>query len=67
MVSGTPPFMEATREDSHYRLIVANKFELFWKFHCKNKPGGAKFFSQEFKDLVQGIFQYDPEKRLTME
>lgn len=45
MVSGTPPFNYAAKEEFYYKFIYYKKFELFWKYHSKNKPAGEYFFS----------------------
>ena len=29
----------ADMNDSYYKLVIANRFDLFWKFHSRNKPG----------------------------
>ena len=50
-----PPFTKAVPEDPFYRLICANRADLFWKAHSKNKPNGADFFSEEFKNLITSI------------
>ena len=55
MVSEHPPFTTATPADPFYRCLAANKHELFWKTHGKNKEGGESFFSAEFKDLVNSM------------
>ena len=65
-VSGTPPFTCAEKNEFYYKLIHGAKWDLFWKFHVKGKPGGASFFSEEFKDLMEYMFQYDPNKRLSL-
>ena len=53
MVSGTPPFTKAERDEFYYKLIAGNRFDLFWRYHVKGKPSGAKFFSEEFKNLIE--------------
>jgi hypothetical protein len=32
---------------------------MFWKYHMKGKPT-PNFFSDEFKDLMQKMFAYNP-------
>ena len=44
-------------------MIASNRADLFWKYHSKNKPGQDKFFSEEFKDLIQSMFQLQPSHR----
>jgi serine/threonine protein kinase len=65
-VAGTPPFSEATKAEFYYKLIVAKKWDTFWKYHVKGKPRGSKFFSDTFKDLMQKMLAYEPSERLTM-
>jgi len=50
MFTQHPPFTRAEPSDPFYRLICANRTDLFWKAHSKNKPEG--FFSEEFKSLI---------------
>merc|ERR1712080_41546 len=66
MVAQHPPFTTAQPTDPFYRCLAANRADIFWKTHCKNKPDGASFFSDEFKDLVQSMLQLDPSHRPSM-
>ena len=50
MYTQHPPFTKAEPNDPFYRLLCANRADLFWKAHSKNKPEG--FFSEEFKNLI---------------
>ena len=65
-VAGTPPFTCAEDTEFYYKLIVNNKWDLFWKFHVKGKPNGNAFFSEEFKSLIQHMFQREPVDRLNI-
>lgn len=67
MVAGTPPFTAATRDEFYYKFIAAGKWEIFWKYHYKGKPGAQNFFSEEFKQFVQNLMAYKPEDRMNME
>ena len=40
--------------------------DLFWKAHSKRKPGRDNFFSRDFKDLIEKMFQLNPNDRLDM-
>lgn len=60
MVAQHPPFGKAVANDAHYKLIVANRLDLFWKFHSRSKQGGLDFFSAEFMDLINSMLQNDP-------
>jgi len=66
MTTQHPPFTKAVPEDPFYRLICANRADLFWKAHAKNKPSGLEFFSEEFRNLVTSMLQFDPTHRLSM-
>jgi serine/threonine protein kinase len=66
MVAQHPPFTTAQPTDPFYRCIAANRADIFWKTHCKNKPNGLEFFSDEFKDLIQSMLQLDPSHRPSM-
>ena len=50
MFAGHPPFNKAEPNDPFYRLLCANRPDLFWKAHEKNK--GEDFFPESFKDLT---------------
>ena len=66
MVTQHPPFTRAEPNDPFYRLLCANRADLFWKAHSKNKPGNLDFFSEEFRNLVTSMLQFDPAHRMTM-
>jgi serine/threonine protein kinase len=66
MYTQHPPFTKAEPNDPFYRLLCANRADLFWKAHSKNKPNGAEFFSEEFKNLITSMLQFDPSHRLSM-
>jgi serine/threonine protein kinase len=67
MFTQHPPFTRAEPSDPFYRLLCANRADLFWKAHSKNKPNGADFFSEDFKNLMTSMLAYDPAQRPTME
>jgi serine/threonine protein kinase len=60
MVAQHPPFTQATPKDPHYKTISANRLDLFWKLHSRNKPGGLEFFSEDFRDLITELLSFDP-------
>lgn len=64
LYTGHPPFNQANPTDSHYKLIVTNRADLFWKYHSKSHP--ENFFSEEFKDLITNMLQYNPNQRLNL-
>jgi serine/threonine protein kinase len=71
LISGTPPFAKADpKADPHYKLIVANRQDVFWKAHERNKPkveGRDTFYSEEFKDMLNAMLAVDPNNRPTIE
>ena len=66
MRAGSRPFLHATKTDTYYRQIYSGKAANFWKLHSKSKPSDD-FFSEDFKQLVEGMLQADPKKRFTIE
>lgn len=40
MRSGTPPFNVAVKDEHYYKMLYANRKDLFWKFHSRGKPYG---------------------------
>lgn len=66
MIAQHPPFTKAEPSDPFYKLICANRVDLFWRAHSRNKPDGEKFFSEDFKNLITAMLQFDPTHRLTM-
>lgn len=67
MVAQHPPFTTAQPGDPFYRCLAANRGDIFWKTHCKSKPNGMAFFSEEFKDLVSQMLALDPNNRPSIE
>lgn len=63
MVAQHPPFNKATPKDPHYKTISANRMDLFWKLHSRNKPSGLDFFSEDFRDLITQLLGFDPVQR----
>jgi serine/threonine protein kinase len=63
LVAGHPPFTTAEPKDPFYRCVAASRADIFWRTHCKNKEEGDKFFSEDFKDIIQACLQLDPAHR----
>ena len=69
MVAQHPPFTTAEAKDPFYKVLAANRADVFWNTHQKNKqplPNGDPFFSDDFKDLVQSMLQLDAAHRPSM-
>ena len=68
MVAQAPPFNTAEKnKDPFYGAIYKSKAAAFWRAHTKNKPGGANYFSEEFKELVTSMVQYKPGDRPSLD
>lgn len=63
-VAGIPPFSRAMPGDQLYNFFVKDDAETFWKHHCSWKPAG--YYSEEFKELISFMFQYEPANRWKM-
>ena len=64
MRAGHPPFVRASSRDQHYRCIISNRLDKFWKSHFDGKEEG--FFSNEFIELFSWMVQLDQSTRLTI-
>ena len=60
MVLARAPFGSATTSDAHYKALAMKKYDAFWESH------GSSNFSDEFKDLFQGMIFLNPTKRPTL-
>jgi serine/threonine protein kinase len=57
-----PPFENTEVSNQKYNLIRDGKLTQFWAlFERKSQP-----FSNSFKQLIEGLFMTDPEKRFTV-
>merc|ERR1712113_1038102 len=61
IVQGIFPFKEARKEEYFYNLLLSGKLDTYWK-----KTGGENL-SDDFKDLVLKMFNYNGKKRPTIE
>jgi serine/threonine protein kinase len=66
MVAQHPPFTTAQPNDPFYRCLAANRADIFWRTHCKNKPDKESYFSEDFKDLIQCMLQLESSHRPSM-
>ena len=63
MKAGRPPFFEANvKTDPLYKLLADNRPENFWMAHSQGKE--ARFFSQDFKDLITLMLHEQPHMRM---
>ena len=67
---GFDPFDKcASKDDMFYKLIVNQRFDVFWKNIDKKYAQmdyGEGPLSDDFKDLISSMFDYYPSKRLIM-
>ena len=61
-----PPFASANPSDPHYKLLAANRAELFWQAHAEAESGND-LYSEEFKDLFQKMMTLKPTNRPTLD
>jgi len=61
-----PPFSSANPSDPHYRLLAANRSEIFWQAH-KEAEDGQDIYSAEFKDLFEKMMTLNPKDRPKLE
>jgi serine/threonine protein kinase len=64
MLKAAPAFNEARLTDTHYKLLIS-KPALFWKVHFKKF--GNEQPSEEIKELITKMLEFDPEQRITLE
>ena len=62
LVVGEFPFEEPNKDDECYKYIIEQNWDEYWKLiDPENK------FSENFKNLIQGMICYEPNKRLNLE
>ena len=59
MLSQRPPFGSPNPKDPHYRLLAADRSDLFWKAHDE-VDSGVSTYSAEFKDLFTKMTRLNP-------
>jgi serine/threonine protein kinase len=62
MVSEHPPFTAARPDDPYYKCIAAERADVFWRTHLKDKPS-PNFYSDEFKNLIESMLHLDASSR----
>jgi len=64
MLTQRPPFNAADPNDPHYKLIAGKRADLFWQAH--EEAEGEDIYSEEFKNLFEGMLAFNPKERLTV-
>ena len=62
LVVGEFPFEEPNKNDEFYKYIIEENWDEYWKLVDPDKK-----FSDNFKNLMQGMICYEPNKRLNIE
>ena len=62
LVAGKFPFEEPNRDDEFYKYIIEENWEEYWKL-----VDSENNFSQDLKNLIQGMICYEPNKRFNNE
>jgi serine/threonine protein kinase len=63
MVTGRPPFNQASPKDQIFKVLATKKYNIFWKAH-KLDQGQV---SNEFVDLIQKMMALLPKQRLSID
>jgi len=67
MRNGKPPFTTATKSDVLYKKLAMNRADLYWRNWDRfNTNDGIDKSSEDFKDLLTTMLQYDPTQRLSL-
>lgn len=66
MVTSTRPFDKPLKKDDFYKPIWEMRSDMFWKMHEKIKPEVFGSISEDLKDLIVGLLQYNPVHRLSL-
>lgn len=64
MLTQRPPFNQASPDDPHYRLLIGKRADLFWQAH--EEAEGEDIYSDDFKNLFEGMVAFNPKERFTM-
>lgn len=64
MVTKNKPFLKASPSDDYYKQLLSNRSDRFWAIHLR--PFGDDFLSEEIKDLLLGLFESNPARRLSI-
>ena len=62
LVAGEFPFGEPNKDDEFYKYIIEENWDEYWKLVDSNNH-----FSQDLKNLIQGMICYEPNKRFNNE
>jgi serine/threonine protein kinase len=62
LVAGEFPFGEPNQDDEFYKYIIEENWEEYWKLVDSDNN-----FSQDLKNLIQGMICYEPKKRFNNE
>lgn len=72
MIAGASPYTPPSFDDIHQHQphhdwwlhkLETHQYDLFWSAHARN----GMIFSYELRDLIQGMLQFNPDKRMNMD
>jgi len=62
LLTGYPPFEQATKKDRWFSPLANGEYNKFWKLHR-----GCNIHNDEkAKDIIQNMLEFDPKKRITI-
>lgn len=67
MISQRPPFNSPNPSDPHYRLLAADRADLFWRAHDEAEGASETIYSDEFKDLFTKMTRLNPAQRISLQ
>jgi len=69
LVAGRMPFETASKDDEDYVHFYNHEEESFWQKHEEemNPSSSTSFFKGDFKNLINGMLNCNPEERMTIE
>ena len=67
MITGNLPFSTAKPSDYHFRLILAGRWDLFWKLHSRSYDEKLLFFGDDFMEVIQAMLDPNPQHRATIQ
>jgi len=64
MARGIPPFFTAKSDDRYFKIMAANRWDLYWKQHKRNSQ---KELDPAFMEMIEGVLCTEPANRWSAE
>jgi len=64
MARGIPPFFTAKSDDRYFKIMAANRWDLYWKQHKRNSQ---KELDPAFMEMIEGVLCTEPANRWSVE